>query len=68
MIKTFPIVMSLDFHDKVAKAATEERKTLKDFILDAINEKIEKSHVTNDENQKSLCHVTDKKSRDINNN
>ena len=39
-IKTFPIQMTKEFHEKVKKAAEKKGVTLTEFIFDAIEEKI----------------------------
>ena len=41
-IKTYPIQMTSEFHKKVQKTAHQNEKTMKDFIQEAIEEKIEK--------------------------
>lgn len=42
MIKTYPVVMTDDYHAEVVKAARKQGKSLKEYIIEAINEKIEK--------------------------
>lgn len=41
--KTFPIVLSAEAHQTIATAARKEGKSIKDFILTAIYEKIERA-------------------------
>lgn len=41
-IKTFPLQFTEEYLDVIRKAANENGKTIKDFILDAIQDKIKK--------------------------
>jgi len=41
-MKTFPIVFEDEEHEVIQRAAFESRKTMKQFILEAIEDKIKK--------------------------
>lgn len=40
MVKTFPIIVSPEFHSDMKRAARSRGETLKKFVIDAISEKI----------------------------
>lgn len=39
-IKTFPIVMDMEFHKKLVEAAAKNNKPIKQFIIDILVDKI----------------------------
>lgn len=43
-IKTFPLQFTEDYLDKIRQAASNEGTTMKEFILSAIAEKMERDH------------------------
>lgn len=43
-IKTFPLQFTEDYLDKIRQAADNEGTTMKEFILSAIAEKMERDH------------------------
>lgn len=44
MIKTFPLVMDKETHQKYTNQAAKEGKTLKDWIFEAMEEKYRKEN------------------------
>jgi predicted HicB family RNase H-like nuclease len=42
LIKTFPVRMSQEFHEKIKEGAHKEGLTLEEFFISAICEKLEK--------------------------
>jgi predicted HicB family RNase H-like nuclease len=41
--KIFPLRLSIDFHEKIKQAAAEEHVSLHEYVMKAVNEKLQQT-------------------------
>lgn len=44
-MKTFPIALEDELHEKIQRIAFESKKSMKQFVIEAIKEKIDRERV-----------------------